>query len=646
MNLALRILGVAIFISAIAGATFGAFQIVDRDASFTAVELSAPGQTPTLLAGGSTQVAIGVQNVGDTSENITLKSGTDGFTFKPLRSPLAVAANSTSNARGTLSVDTGITGTRSVTIQAFSHGTDRKLGSVSFDVKIVEAKDVELTLEPNLPAALPGENFTLQGQATNPVEANQQLNFSLSGAQGTVEPASARLQPNGTSAVTVTVEVPEDASGSVTPTLEAVNEAGDTSTASAEVPVLAPGEIAVEAVFDDIAVQPGNRYAVPILVVSNLASQADVSASGSDVVATNFTSVGPGEATGGFATLRVPSAASDTQTETITVTVGDATREVTVTVNPSAEGEMAEEGKQVSVDYVGRLVDGTVFDASVPEVAHGPFPKSESFRGRQGLQPIDLTLNPNRPGVIPGFFDALLDMTKGESKSVVLEPTEAYGPVRNHQNLSATTSIERENSVPRLLEDIPKQQLPPAFDIENKTVGDVITYKTSAGEETITFRFELTKKGDRTVTLKRLADVGDTTTFYAPWPNATEVVDVNETAILYETTPPEDAGNFTWDVNQGSHQAAWENATTVASVNATHIELLHQPEEGLEYQAASGPRAPPQTYLVEAVGPEEIHVSTPNNHPLAGKTLIFDLTLRDVSDPPQRRGQIPIGGGR
>lgn len=68
----------------------------------------------------------------------------------------------------------------------------------------------------------------------------------------------------------------------------------------------------------------------------------------------------------------------------------------------------ATNGDTVRVHYTGTLTDGTEFDSSV------------------GRNPIELTLGAGM--VIPGFENALVGMTAGDSKSVTIEPAEAYGP--------------------------------------------------------------------------------------------------------------------------------------------------------------------------------------------------------------------------
>ena len=72
------------------------------------------------------------------------------------------------------------------------------------------------------------------------------------------------------------------------------------------------------------------------------------------------------------------------------------------------DAKQAANGDTVRVHYTGTLADGTEFDTSV------------------GRDPIEFTLGGGM--VIPGFESALMGMAPGESKSVTLEPIDAYGP--------------------------------------------------------------------------------------------------------------------------------------------------------------------------------------------------------------------------
>lgn len=66
-------------------------------------------------------------------------------------------------------------------------------------------------------------------------------------------------------------------------------------------------------------------------------------------------------------------------------------------------------GDTVSVNYVGKLDDGTVFDSSLTE----------------GREPLKVTLGQGQ--LIKGFENGLMEMTVGEKKTITLEPSEAYG---------------------------------------------------------------------------------------------------------------------------------------------------------------------------------------------------------------------------
>ncbi len=70
---------------------------------------------------------------------------------------------------------------------------------------------------------------------------------------------------------------------------------------------------------------------------------------------------------------------------------------------------MSNEGKQVSVHYVGTLDDGTKFDSS-----------------RDRGEPLQFVCMAGM--MIPGFDQAVRDMEVGQTVTVRLEPEDAYGP--------------------------------------------------------------------------------------------------------------------------------------------------------------------------------------------------------------------------
>jgi len=68
----------------------------------------------------------------------------------------------------------------------------------------------------------------------------------------------------------------------------------------------------------------------------------------------------------------------------------------------------AQLGDMVKVHYTGRLADGTTFDTSMQR------------------EPLEFTLGEG--DLIPGFEQAVLGMTPGESKTATILSDQAYGP--------------------------------------------------------------------------------------------------------------------------------------------------------------------------------------------------------------------------
>lgn len=70
----------------------------------------------------------------------------------------------------------------------------------------------------------------------------------------------------------------------------------------------------------------------------------------------------------------------------------------------------AKQGDTVKIHYTGRLDDKEVFDSSVDR------------------EPLEFRLGDGK--IIPGFEEAVLGMTPGDSRTVNISPEKAYGPHR------------------------------------------------------------------------------------------------------------------------------------------------------------------------------------------------------------------------
>jgi peptidylprolyl isomerase len=82
------------------------------------------------------------------------------------------------------------------------------------------------------------------------------------------------------------------------------------------------------------------------------------------------------------------------------------------------------DGDDVTIEYVGRLEDGTLFDTSDRGLAEETGLASE--HPDRAYEP--LTVNVGEGSVIEGLEEALRGLDEGESAAVRIPPEKAYGP--------------------------------------------------------------------------------------------------------------------------------------------------------------------------------------------------------------------------
>lgn len=111
-------------------------------------------------------------------------------------------------------------------------------------------------------------------------------------------------------------------------------------------------------------------------------------------------------------------------------------------------------GDTVIVNYTGRLEDGTIFDSSLNE----------------GREPLTSTLGQGQ--LIAGFENGLIDMTIGESKTIEIEPENAYG-----------------NYIPEMMTIVGFNQVP-----EGVKVGETLQGNTPNGPINVLVK-EITEEG-------------------------------------------------------------------------------------------------------------------------------------------------------
>ena len=111
----------------------------------------------------------------------------------------------------------------------------------------------------------------------------------------------------------------------------------------------------------------------------------------------------------------------------------------------------------VTVNYTGKLEDGSVFDSSMVE----------------GREPLKAQLGQGQ--LIKGFEDGLIDMEIGESKTVEIPASDAYGEYLDY-----------------LIQEVPKNQMPGEVEVGTPLMAD-----TQMG----TVQFVVKEVNDETVIL-------------------------------------------------------------------------------------------------------------------------------------------------
>lgn len=113
--------------------------------------------------------------------------------------------------------------------------------------------------------------------------------------------------------------------------------------------------------------------------------------------------------------------------------------------------KMVKKGDRVSVHYVGKLQNGTLFDTSI---------ESEAIKAalppRGAYEPLTFTVGAGQ--MISGFDSAVLGMKEGDVKTVTLQPAQAYGEwssdrvvsipvsgIGNAENIAVGSSLYAQN---------------------------------------------------------------------------------------------------------------------------------------------------------------------------------------------------------
>ena len=100
--------------------------------------------------------------------------------------------------------------------------------------------------------------------------------------------------------------------------------------------------------------------------------------------------------------------------------------------------EVVKEGDYITVDYIGELENGNIFDTSIQDAAI----KGGIYNRNREYKPLGFTVGADQ--MIKGFDSGVVGMAVGEEKTLVLPPEEAY---EYREELVVTANLDDFTSV-------------------------------------------------------------------------------------------------------------------------------------------------------------------------------------------------------
>ena len=258
-------------------------------------------------------------------------------------------------------------------------------------------------------------------------------------------------------------------------------------------------------------------------------------------------------------------------------------------------------GDTISVDYTGSLEDGKVFDTNIESVA----------KQHDIIKPeyVPLKFKVGEPGMIEGFDEGVVGMKVGETKTLTIKPEKAYGMPKPEmisaidiiQNMSAITTFSK-------VMNISLEQFESTYGPDHNKSDTVVIPGTNINMIVQNISDSVSLSYDLKVGFQIFQE-------NAPW-NMTVVKIDNKNVTIKPSVKKNDVIQFQLDQFQ---KTPWN--TTVIGVTDDNITLRHN--------------AIPETKVDGMYGSmivrfNETKFTIDENHELAGKTLIFNVTLVSI----------------
>ncbi len=257
--------------------------------------------------------------------------------------------------------------------------------------------------------------------------------------------------------------------------------------------------------------------------------------------------------------------------------------------------EKVETGDMVKVWYVGELEDGTVFDTNIPEIA-----KKNNITERN--QTLDFTAGSGM--VIKGFDDGVIGMKAGQEKKIEIEPENAYG---TYDASKVVSGIQIKKKIDKMM-PVARNILVP-IDKFKEIFGEEAVEGEMYTTEELPWQLRAAEVNETTVKMIGEPEIGKSyVQKNAQYPII--VVEMNETSIIIEQDIKD--GQII-QTELGPTQITEEGDKLVFKV------LLNEGDQMI----IQGRQA-----TVKDLGEE--YTSLDFNHRLAGKKLIFTVTVDEI----------------
>ncbi len=254
-------------------------------------------------------------------------------------------------------------------------------------------------------------------------------------------------------------------------------------------------------------------------------------------------------------------------------------------------------GDKVYIKFTQKLENGTILDTNYEDIA------KEAGIVKNKYPPLRFIVG---KGQVPGGLEnALVGMKAGGKKTVILEPKDAYGEYKTELAGVADRVQYRERNLTVVNhEHLASREFTELFRKTVAILGDTVS------THAISWNYTITDVKPDNITVKAIIKRGSVHKLPdIPW-NCT-AIEVGEYETIFRQDPPE--GTVT--------PTQLGNATVTTSDDA--IILTINPEIG-------------DVYLLDGIPAKvtklsETHITLDANHPLAGKIMIFDIELLQIT---------------